>query len=145
MGSSSSDTWYSVVAENGLVLSIEENTDLNILYSEDLKNPGEFVEPEVLKGYMVYKYIQPYFKVEQAEIHQDALFLQTNKGHQALLPFDKDEKLLIGSIMVVFNRLNSSLEKSIMDNRDSQKISELCINGCLIDFRFQNPIIKAKI
>lgn len=139
------NSWYSIVDIEGVVIAVEESSDLDGLFVEELPNRGERLNSESLNAYKIYKNIDPYFPIERMEIRQEGSFVELERGHQAWLPKDADTQIIVGAIMVVFNRLNSSIEKSIIDNRDNQMLYNLCSGGCLVDFRFQNPVIKAKI
>ena len=138
-------SWYSIIGDNGMVVSIEETTELEYLYVSNLPNPGEHVSEETISSYKIYNNIKFYFNISKAEILDDGLLLQSERGYQALLPHDGDPEILVGSVMVVFDRLNTLTEKSIINNRDDQRLSNLCSEGCLVDFRFHNPVIKDKI
>lgn len=138
-------SWYSIIGDNGIVMSIEETTELEYLYVSSLPNPGEFISEDLINSYKIYKNIKFYFEINKVVIMDDGLLLYSERGHQAMLPYDGDPEVLVGAVMVVFDRLNTLAENSIMDNRDYKEFKSLCLDGCLVDFRFHNPVIKEKI
>ena len=64
--------------------------------------------------------------------------LRKNKNIAVIFPLSGDRQVLVGAFSAIITRLNRDEEGS--------KIGEdkICENGCIIDMRFEKPVIKPK-
>lgn len=134
---------FALLTKDGFVVSIEDNNNLPSVHTEHLPEQGKVVDSGVLFSFEMLKALQTYYQITDARlVDNNGFLIETDSGLQGMLPLNGDKEVLLGSVLVVFNRLNSVDEKSIIDKEDSGDESKICENKCLVDFRFRNPIIK---
>lgn len=127
-----------LVDEDGVVLSYSETTSLPILRIKGVPpSVGDKVDKNTLFSLKIFTYMNMVFDVSEGELEDEVLKFPLREGPQVLFPKEGDQKVLIGSLILIVNKLNNgSLETTMEDNRRA------CGQTCTIDLRFKNPVVK---
>lgn len=140
---------YTILDQNGKVLDISENTGLPYIVFNGMKiGEGSIVDKEVLFEVQLLVRINAIKAVKNAYNEPDSLKLVLDNNVNVLLPKSGDQDILIGSLILIENRLNKDKENFMIESSGTMN-SELtfdskyiCENGCIIDLRYKNPVIK---
>lgn len=124
-----------MVDDEGKVLSFSNGTILpKILVNEELPNPGESVTDEELFSLKLVSQIYSIFKVDKSVIDKQNLTVFFSDGNQAIFPSEGDKKILLGSLIIILNKIKD-------DNGDFNVILEGTGN-IAVDLRYENPVIR---
>ncbi len=126
-----SDSLYYLVDANGMILSIGSDSDLPKI---ELNNPklkvGDIVSDKEKHGLEIIRNLSFLYSIEKGELNENQLKVVSNEGVTVLFPLEGDTSFLIGSLRLIFSRLNDGSEGIRMN-----EIKE-------IDLRYKNPILR---
>lgn len=121
------------IGEDGTLLSETSSSDLLKISVDGLEtNLGEKISNEYLNASLIMEYLNFLFSIKEGEVQKNILKVQSNDGVSILIPLDNDINLMIGSLRLIFSRLNDGSEGIRMSD-----IRE-------IDLRFKNPILRKR-
>lgn len=117
--------------KDGLVLSKTDSTDLPKL--KVLSYPfesGKNINPNVLFGLNILRKVGFLYTITEANLLQDELNILLSDGILVRFPLDGDLDVLVGSLRLIFSRLN--------DESKGIKMSDIKE----VDLRFKNAILR---
>lgn len=124
---------YSYIDKNGTVLELRPNCSLPIANINDKTfNVGENIGNDYLSALNLLNQIFISYNIKEGNIIDDYLEVNFNQGYKVIFPLDKDIQVLLGSLRLIINRLNS--------NESESRIIENRIN--VIDLRYENPVLR---
>lgn len=124
---------YSYIDKKGTVLELRPNCNLPIAYINDKTfNVGENIDNDYLSALNLLNQIFISYNVKEGNIINNYLEVNFDQGYKVIFPLDKDVQVLMGSLRLIINRLNSEASES--------KIIEGRIN--VIDLRYENPVLR---
>ncbi|MFC1624985.1 hypothetical protein ACFL15_01265 [Patescibacteria group bacterium] len=124
---------FAYIDEFGNVLELREICNLPLInIFGKIPNVGESVGNELLNGLNLINQIFASYNIKEGHIVSDSLQVSFPKGYKVIFPLDQDIKILMGSLRLIINRLNSSESES--------RIIEDRIN--VIDLRYENPVLR---
>lgn len=124
---------YSYINKDGMVLELRENCNLPIIYIKGKNfNVGEKVNSEYLTALNLIDQIFISYNIKEGNIVDNYMEVLFNQGYKVLFPLDKDNQILLGSLRLIINRLNTEESES--------RIIEDRIN--VIDLRYENPVLR---
>lgn len=122
---------YYLLDKNGLIVAVVNETGLPYLLSQDLEyRVGSELDVKNKFAVNIYEYLIYLFSIKEAKVEADSLIVITNDGPKIIFPLEGDVKVLVGSLKLIFSRLNDGAEGIRMND-----ISE-------IDLRFKNAILR---
>ncbi|MGD8744574.1 MAG: hypothetical protein PVJ52_03205 [Candidatus Woesebacteria bacterium] len=129
---------YALVSDEGVVLKIQEENTLPYLSVEgQLPEIGEKASKRHFKWLNIVYSASKVFALDNAEAKDNFLKITVEGNKEVVFPPDGDEELLVGSMILIVKQLNVGSENTRIKQTD-------CDNGCIIDLRFNNPVIKFK-
>ena len=130
---SSNHDIYSYISKNGRVIELRSTCNLPTAYINNKTfNVGEIIENEYLSALNLLNQIFISYNIKEGNIVENYLEVNFNQGYKVIFPLDKDVQVLLGSLRLIVNRLNS--------NESESKIIEGRIN--VIDLRYKNPVLR---
>ena len=124
---------YSYINENGTVLELRNSCNLPIVFIDQKNfNVGEIVSSEYLSALNLVNQIFISYNIKEGSIVDNYLEVQFNQGYKVIFPLNKDNQVLLGSLRLIINRLNTEGSES--------RIIEDRIN--VIDLRYENPVLR---
>ena len=123
----------SLIDSEGFVLSFQESSSFPLVETNNAPvNVGEKVNAETLFSLEIVGYLRNYYDVEKGEVSEDLLTVFLKNGKKVLFPTSGDKELLVSSLGVILNKL-----ESIKDSPD------IDVGGVrIIDLRFNNPVLR---
>ena len=121
---------YFLVDKNGYIVEVSSFTNLPVLIVDNLPKVGEVVEENILFALNIISDIYSLYQISYGEIKNNDLYIKMPGEILAIFPLRGDRKVLVGSLQMIFYKLNTSREEFKIEN-----IKE-------IDLRFKNPIIR---
>ena len=123
---SSSYAKLEIVDEEGLIISLEESSNLPTLKKEgELNNVGEKVSKEEYFALTLIDTLFDSFQIKEGKIEGDSLIINYNLVTKAIFPLEGDSELLASSFSLILKKYESS--------KSQPKV---------IDLRFNNPVIS---
>lgn len=131
---------YYAIDSNGIVLGKKtEAKGFPLEIEEDISNSGTVLSKEKVFALESIKRLSQICKLTKAVLKKEYLEVTIKENRVFYLPLLGDQELLTGAVISIDNRLNKTQENTIIVN--DTKL--LCENGCIIDLRFKNPVIRA--
>lgn len=122
---------YYLVDKEGLIVAVTDETNLPYLSSQETEyKVGSQLSAKNEFAVNIYQYLIYLFSIKEAKIEQDRLVALTDEGVKVIFPLEGEAKVLIGSLRLIFSRLNDGAEGIRMND-----ISE-------IDLRYKNAILR---
>lgn len=125
---------YSMIDNEGVVLSFSEATQLPTLVTADQPTEkGMAVSRHELFALKLMALMHRNYQVNLGRLEGDGLVVELPHGPDVIFPLSGDREVLMGSLILVYNDLNSS---------DGSKLNT---NGKIIDtidLRFKNPVLR---
>lgn len=122
------------IDSGGKAIAIKESSPLPYIEVNGYTpNVGEIVNDSVFAALNLIKSIYSQYQVTSGKMEINDLYVNFPEGISVIFPLDKDRDILMGSLKLIFNRLNSSLPESRII--EGKKIS-------IIDLRFTNPVLR---
>lgn len=113
------------VSQDGKVLDTQGNASLpTVIVFGNLKKPGQDVEKNQLFALDLVQGINEMYQVNIGKITDDGLVVELPTNFRVLLPLDGDVQVLLGSLRLVYLKVNNM-----------GKYNE-------IDLRFKNPVLR---
>ena len=124
---------FSYIDKEGKVLELRGTCNLPIVYINSQNfNVGEKVNSELLSALNLLNQIFISYNIKEGKIVDNYLEVQFNQGYKVLFPLNKDNQVLLGSLRLIINRLNTEGSES--------RIIEGGVN--VIDLRYENPVLR---
>ncbi|MFZ3301281.1 MAG: hypothetical protein WA152_01035 [Microgenomates group bacterium] len=128
--SMSTNKFY-LLSSDGIVLSIVDSTDLPKISVENLNlEVGKQIGEKEMFAIKVLSYMSFLFSINEGIIEKNDLRFVNSDGVNIIFPTEGDIDLLVGSIRLIFSRLNDETEGIRMN-----EIRE-------IDLRYKNPVLR---
>jgi hypothetical protein len=125
---------FVLVDLDGNAIAIREESPLPFIeVSGVTPNVGEKVDTTIFSGLTLIKAIYSQYQVLNGKMDNNYLYANFSDGISVIFPLDKDKDVLMGSLKLIFNRLNRSLPESRII--EGKKIN-------VIDLRFTNPVLR---
>lgn len=122
---------YYLIDKDGLVVAAVAETELPYVTSQEFEYKiGNELDSKHKFAVNIFYYLNYLFSVKEAKIEADSLIVLSNEGIKVIFPLEGDAKVLVGSLKLIFSRLNDEAEGIRMND-----ISE-------IDLRFKNAILR---
>jgi cell division septal protein FtsQ len=126
------DTKIYLIDKNANVLSNVENTTLPVVEVQESTDISEKVDSRILFSLTLLYDVNKLFQINEATLEKDGLYIRFPEGHEAIFPDNGDTKVLIGSLRLIYQQLNTDEQNSRIE-----KAGETY----LIDLRYKNPVI----
>lgn len=124
-----------LIDKQGRVITLSDSTALPyILTDQQLLSPGEKVENNILFSLEILFDIYSSYQVKTAYLLRDGLLIELDRGITVVFPQEGDKQILLGSLSLILNQLNSADVNS--------KIESIDVNKATVDLRFKNPVIR---
>lgn len=122
---------YYLVEKDGLIIGFSEKTDLPFIKVQKSNyNLGENLNEKHKFAIDTFSYLLYLYSIKEGTVENESLIVKNSEGVKVILPLEGDTLLLIGSLRLIFSRLNDGSEGIRMND-----IRE-------IDLRFKNPVLK---
>lgn len=122
---------YYLIGKDGFILSTTDNTDLPKIFVENLKlNIGQTISERDKHSLELLNNLVFLYTINEGKIENEAITFVNSDGIKILFPLEGDTSFLIGSLRLIFSRLNDESEGIRMN-----EIHE-------IDLRFKNPVLR---
>ncbi|OGM03698.1 hypothetical protein A2715_05325 [Candidatus Woesebacteria bacterium RIFCSPHIGHO2_01_FULL_39_32] len=122
---------FSLVGEDGRVISQAESSDLPTLFVEkDLHPTTQTIDMETLFASEIVFSISNIHKFKSARLEGGKLIVEVVEGPTVIFPLEGDREILLGSYVLVTDELKK------------EGIGSTIKNPRIIDLRFKNPILK---
>lgn len=131
------DTQYFLITNEGVVVDVKDKTDLPNVVVQGNKlfktyNLGEKVDPKILFASNIANNLNYLFSIKEVKLENEYLSAVSNEGILILMSISSETDLIVGSIRLIFSRLNKADEGIRMED-----VKE-------IDLRYKNPILRKK-
>lgn len=124
---------YAFIDKNGNVLELKNICNLPTIYAQGkIPNVGENVGKDLLSALNLINQIFISYNIKEGNVLSDYLEISFPYGYKVIFPLDKDMEVLLGSLKLIINRLNTTESES--------RIIEDRIN--VIDLRYDNPVLR---
>jgi hypothetical protein len=101
---------------------------------------GERVDDETFFALELLNDMFTYYQIREGKKDSESLLIELKSGQNVIFPLEGDRKVIIASLGIILNKLNSEDNGTRIGSDDVGL--EDCQRGCLIDLRFKNPVIK---
>lgn len=119
---------YYLLDNDGLVVAVDDKVNLPFLKVKDSKfEIGQNVGNELLKLLQIIEKVNFLYSINNGTYENNYMYIVFDNGIKAIFPVDGDTDYLVGSLRLIFSRLN--------DERSGIKMNE-------IDFRYKEVIIR---
>lgn len=119
---------YYILDKNGLIIEIKEETSLPILVDESFVGKlGQIVDPKKIFLLQIIEKVNWLYSVNRGKIGSNHLLIVLKDETKVFFPLEGDVDLLVGSLRLIFSRLN--------DSQEGIKMRE-------IDLRFRQAILR---
>ncbi len=136
------DTQYFLISSDGIVIDLKNETDLPNVIIHDFnlfKNAGQNaykqgdrVDEKIIFASELVNNLNYLFSIKEVNLYNDYITAISNEGIVITVPNKADKDLIVGSLRLIFSRLNQGTEGIRMD-----EVRE-------IDLRYKNPILRRK-
>lgn len=138
------DKKLGLIDREGTFLSTgTEKTLPRIIIDTPFPNPGELVSEEIKFATILTARTSQIYTITTARLTEELLEIKLGSGQTIYFPVIGDQELLAGSLVAIVTRLNKQGENTIIENDSPIGTQNVCINGCIIDLRFKNPVIRS--
>ena len=128
------DGFY-IIDREGVVIIREKTTSLPYLEFNNFDAKlGHKIEERLFFALNLIFDIHSLYKMKQARVENGSLRVELEPSLSVIFPLEGDRKVLVGSLNLILNQLNTS------DN--NSKIESMSLLAKTIDLRFKNPVIK---
>lgn len=125
------DNIYYLISKDGQVLSVVNELNLPFMIKNDIKySTGDFIQSEEKFALQLIQKVAWLYSTKENLYENNILTIKLGEGPNVLFPTQGDIDVLVGSLRLIFSRLNDESEGIRMGD-----IRE-------IDLRFANPILK---
>lgn len=121
---------YYLIDKNGLVLDIKDKSNLVTLKGNFSYKIGDMISDRDIKLLKIIEKVKWLYLVKEGEYVNNYLQIRLPEGANVYFPDDGDTDTLVGSLRLIFSRLNDGSEGIRMEN-----VHE-------IDLRYKNTIIR---
>lgn len=122
---------FYLISEDGIVLSIADNSNLPTIKVENSElEVGKVIGEKQKFAIEILNHMSFLYSINEGRIEKNNLKFVTNDGINVIFPSEGDVNLLIGSARLIFSRLNDETEGIRMN-----EIRE-------IDLRYKNPVLR---
>jgi cell division septal protein FtsQ len=121
---------FALVDRQGYVLDVNNKTSLPYVIGGEFPDIGNKVSGDELFALKLISDLFSLYKVKVAKLESDGIYVKMPDGITVIFPLNGDRQLLLGSLKLIFFKLNTVKEDSKID-----VIRE-------IDLRFKNPILR---
>lgn len=122
---------YYLVDKEGLILNTKNESSLPLLIRDDaLYKVGENISSSDKFALDIIEKVAWFHSVNIGKVENNELKMVLNEGKTVKFPLEGDINLLVGSLRLIFSRLNE--EKEGIRMNDIQEI----------DLRFKNPVLR---
>jgi hypothetical protein len=132
------DSRVAHVNKDGQTISLSDSTNLPLVVTEQ-PTPllGDIVKDDVLFSLEILFDVYSSYKVKKANLTKNSLVIELAQGTKVIFPQEGDRQILLGSLNLILNLLNSS-------NRNTKigDVNDVNIEGKTVDLRFKNPVIR---
>jgi hypothetical protein len=97
---------------------------------------GSQVSKENLFGLEMVMNLYNTYKINRLKVSEIGLEADYNSKIRVIFPFEGDKQLLVGGLSAIIVQLNEGKEKTKIGDEN------LCNYKCIIDMRFDKPVIK---
>lgn len=122
---------YYLIDEKGLVISMADQTNLPTI---KIENQNIFLGKNIENSYVfaleLLEYLSYLYSINEGVVQGHNMLVKNNEGVNIIFPLEGDIQLLIGSLRIIFSRLNDGTEGIRMED-----IRE-------IDLRYSNPVLR---
>jgi len=133
---------FALIDDEGYVIAYKKETTLPVL--EALRPPpqvGEKVEEENLFALKLLGDMYDYYQIKDAKVvEEDGVIFEIDGSKKVIFPLEGDREILIASLAVILTRLNADDSSTRIENVEGLKTT--CLQGCTIDLRYKNPVIR---
>lgn len=120
-----------LVDKSGLVVAITNDTNLpKIVFSDASLQVGTEINSNIKFATELIDYLVYLFSINEIKNEEGGLVAFSKEGKKIIFPLEGDVKILIGSLRLIFSRLNDETEGIRMN-----EIRE-------IDLRYNNPVLR---
>lgn len=127
-------SWVLLVDDTKKALQIVDSTDLPVVVTQDsLPNPGSTIEDRLFFALDLLYDLSTYYQIKTGEIVDDSFEIYLSDGKKVIFPLEGDRRVLLGSLYLVVNWLNTEGKDTKMDDVDV--VHE-------IDLRYKNPVLR---
>lgn len=127
-------TWILLVDDTKKAIQIVDSTDLPIVVTQDpLPNPGSIIEDQLFFALDLLYDLNTYYQVNTGEVIDDSFETYLTDGKKVVFPLDGDRRVLLGSLYLVVNWLNTEGKDTKMG--EVEVVRE-------IDLRYKNPVLR---
>lgn len=125
---------FVLVDLDGNAIAIREESPLPFIEVAGVTpNVGEKVDSTIFSGLTLIKSIYSQYQVLSGKMENGYLYTNFSDGISVIFPLDKEKDVLMGSLKLIFNRLNRSLPESRII--EGKRVT-------VIDLRFTNPVLR---
>jgi hypothetical protein len=130
-----------LIDDEGYVVAYKEGTFLPILEANEAPpQVGEKVSDSRLFALELLNDMYTYYQIRKGIEQEDSVKFGMVAGKDVIFPLEGDRQLLIASLAVILTRLNADDSSTRIENAEGIKAT--CLQGCTIDLRFKNPVIR---
>jgi len=127
------DGKYYLVSSDGVVIDTKDQTDLiKLVVSSGSLKIGDTIDSKYKFALQILDNLNYLYAINSGLIENNLFKIKNSEGITVILPLDGDTSFYIGSIRLIFSRLNKAEEGIRMD-----EVKE-------IDLRFKNPVIRKR-
>ncbi len=123
---------YANVDSEGRVLSLSQTTLLPFLIIDSIPSQGDLVKKQELFAMKIMYDMYITFQIKEGKLEKESLIINFPKGQTAIFPLDGDREVLVGSAILLINKLDKGM-LNLAKNGE---------NIDTIDLRFKNPVLK---
>jgi hypothetical protein len=122
---------YYLIDKNGLVLEISNKFDLPWLdVDNETAKTGEYISDKEKFALQLIEKVSLIEPISESKIIDESLLLNLKNGKFVKFPLEGDVDVLVGSLRLIFSRLNEGSQGIRMED-----VRE-------IDLRFKNPVLR---
>ncbi|EKE06119.1 MAG: hypothetical protein ACD_19C00079G0024 [uncultured bacterium] len=121
---------YYLIDKDGLILDIEKESNLIVLNSEVVYSIGQKISEKDMFALNIIEKVGIISSISNSEIKNGILEIKTNGGILVKFPTEGDIDVLVGSLRLIFSRLNDETGGIRMED-----VHE-------IDLRFKNTVLR---
>src|SRR3989344_1859832 len=115
----------------GIVTASSDTTGLPALKVKSIdKKIGDAIEPKLFFSLGIFNEVYEYYKVTSGSYSDDTLTIKIKDGPEVIFPNEGEREVLIGSLIVIMQQLNSGSEKFRIEKAKEDTT---------IDLRYKNP------
>jgi hypothetical protein len=121
--------------KEGRVISTVNSTNLpRVVINENVPTINEIVGRDLLFALNLMFDVYLSYQVQEGFVEAGSLVVDLDRGIEVIFPLSGDRKVLVGSLSIILNQLNSL--------RKDSTIGDIDVTSKTIDLRYKNPIIR---